>query len=91
MREPEPTAYHVTFAPSARRELEALDVRLIARILPRIEALAQVPRPPGVRKLQGHQSLWRIRVGDYRVVYNIDDTNRIVDMIRIRHRREVYD
>ena len=82
--------YTVTFARSARRELEALDRTVVARILSRIEGLAQEPRPPGARKLRGEQQLWRIRVGDYRVVYSVDYRQRVVDVVRVRHRREAY-
>ncbi len=82
--------YQVTFARSARRELEELDFLIVPRILARIEGLAQTPRPSGARKLRGQQNLWRVRVGDYRVVYSVDDRRRVVDVVRIRHRREAY-
>ena len=82
--------YKVTFARSARRELEALDRPIVARILSRIESLGQEARPPGCSKLQGEEHLWRIRIGDYRIVYSIDDRQRIVDIVRIRHRRAAY-
>jgi mRNA interferase RelE/StbE len=82
--------YAVTFARSARKELEALEPPQIARILARIEALATEPRPGSSKKLQGAQRLWRIRVGDFRVVYNIDDRRHVVDVVRVRHRRDVY-
>jgi len=82
--------YAVTFARSARRELETLDGSIVRRVISRIEALAQEPRPPGSRKLQGEQNLWRIRIGDYRVIFSVDDRKRIVDIVRIRHRREAY-
>ena len=62
--------YAVTFTRSARRELEALDATAIARILPKIESLVTVPRPHGSRKLSGEKHLWRIRIGDYRVIYS---------------------
>ena len=55
-----------------------------------ISALAGDPRPAGCKKLRGHKDLWRIRAGDYRVVYIIDDANSLVSIIRIAHRREVY-
>ena len=80
----------VTFARSARRELEALTSPLVGRVFLRIEALAIEPRPGGARKLQGTQRLWRIRIGDYRIVYEIDDRRRVVDIVRVRHRREAY-
>jgi len=82
--------YAVTFARSARRELEALEQSQIARIFARIEALAVEPRRGGSKKLQGTHRLWRVRVGDYRVVYSIDDRQCVVDIVRVRHRRDVY-
>jgi mRNA interferase RelE/StbE len=82
--------YTVTFARSARRELESLETLAIARLLPRIEALANNPRPYGCCKIKGGKNLWRIRVGDYRIVYGIDDSQRAVDVIAIGHRRDVY-
>jgi len=48
------------------------------------------PRPSGVRKLRGTRDLWRIRVGDYRVIYRMDDRKRLVDVSHVRHRREAY-
>jgi len=82
--------YAVTFARSARRELEALEPRLVARVFARIEGLSVEPRPAEAKKLQGTRQLWRIRVGDYRVVYSLDDRQRVVDIVRVRHRRDVY-
>ncbi len=82
--------YAVTFARSARKELEALDRPLIARVFKRIEALAGDPRPAGCRKLVGQASLWRIRVGDHRVIYAVDDDRRVVDVIAVRHRSDAY-
>jgi len=61
-----------------------------ARVIAAIQALATKPRPPGCRKLAGSKNDWRIRVGDYRVVYEIADQIRIVRVNRVRHRREVY-
>jgi mRNA interferase RelE/StbE len=52
--------------------------------------LSPISRPPGVQKLRGAENQWRLRVGDYRVVYEIDDRQRTIDIVRIRHRREVY-
>ncbi len=82
--------YSVTFARSARKELEKLTPQIAERILNRIEALAVNPRPAGFLKLKGEDRLWRIRIGDYRVVYEIDDGNLIVDVSIIRHRKDVY-
>jgi mRNA interferase RelE/StbE len=60
------------------------------RILKRIEALTHDPPPPGCRKLERTDTLWRIRVGDWRVVYAVDDVRLQVEVSLIRHRREVY-
>jgi mRNA interferase RelE/StbE len=61
--------YAVDIKPSARKELENLSDRLIARLLPKIEGLAANPRPSGCKKLRGYKDLWRIRIGDYRIVW----------------------
>ena len=83
-------AYQVIFARSARQELEELPRRVAERILARIETLAENPRPRGCRKLQGSSQLWRVRVGEYRVIYAIDDNKHTVDIVVIRHRSEAY-
>ena len=83
--------YSITFARSARRELEVLDSTVIPRILSKIESLAAQPRPHGSRKLTGEKHLWRIRIGDYRVIYSILDKERRIDITTVRHRREAYD
>jgi mRNA interferase RelE/StbE len=82
--------YAVVFARSARRELEELDAGVARRIISRIEALRSNPRPPGCVKLQGSDDLWRIRVGDYRVIYSIDDRAHVVDVSAARHRSDAY-
>ena len=83
--------YRLALTSSAEKELNKLPNPLIARIAPRLENLAVNPRPPGCRKLRGGDKEWRIRVGDYRVVYTIDDTLLLVEVTRIRHRSEVYE
>ena len=82
--------YEITFARSARKELEALSTGDINRIFPKIESLSVEPRPAGCRKLIGNKNLWRIRVGVYRVVYSVDDTRHLVDIIAVRDRKEAY-
>jgi mRNA interferase RelE/StbE len=82
--------YKITIARSARKELQALALDMAERVLQRIESLSANPRPSGCKKLSGSTDLWRIRISDYRVVYRVDDTNRIVDVTVVRHRREVY-
>lgn len=83
--------YALGIKPSARKELENLSDSLIARLVPKINSLAADPRPSGCRKLHGYKDVWRIRVGDYRVVYIIDDDRKIVSITRVAHRREVYE
>ena len=82
--------YEITFARSARRELEALETQLVARVWARIQALGGQARPPGCRKVQGEEDVWRTRVGDYRVLYEIKDAARIIDIVAVRHRRDAY-
>lgn len=82
--------YTITFARSARKELEALDGKVVNRIFPKIENLSIEPQPAGCRKLTGNKHLWRIRVGDYRIVYAIDDNKNLVDIIAVRDRKKAY-
>jgi mRNA interferase RelE/StbE len=82
--------FTVVFARSARKELQSLDPPVASRILKRIEALVSSPRPAGARKLEGATDLWRIRIGEWRVVYRIVDRQRLVDIVAVRHRREAY-
>jgi len=82
--------YHLALTSSAEKELKKLSSDWLARVAARLESLASSPRPPGCKKLQGGDREWRIRVGEYRVVYTIDDTKLLVEVTRIRHRREVY-
>ena len=82
--------YTIVFSRSARRELDKLPDSVVDRILPRIEELSTSPRPHGCRKIKGSDNLWRIRVGDYRVIYSVDDRLRLVDIVAVRHRSEAY-
>ena len=83
-------AYRIAFKPSARQELLRLPHVIGLRIEQRIDALAVAPRPPGVVKLQGEENAWRIRVGDYRIVYEIHDREIVIVVLRIAHRKDVY-
>ena len=82
--------FAVVFARSARKELQALDPPVALRVLKSIEALVSSPRPAGARKLEGATDLWRIRIGEWRVVYRIAERQRFVDIVAVRHRREAY-
>jgi mRNA interferase RelE/StbE len=83
--------YTIEIKPSTRKELERLSDRFIARIASKIEGLSSDPRPSGCKKLRGYKDLWRIRVGDCRIVYIIDDPRKIVSITRIAHRQSVYE
>jgi mRNA interferase RelE/StbE len=76
---------------SAQKELDALNDGLFARIDRKILALADDPRVAGCKKLRGYKDQWRVRVGDWRVVYVVDDAAKVVTVTRIAHRREVYE
>ena len=82
-------SYSLVIKTSAERELRALPKEERRRIVDRARGLADKPRPPGNEKLSG-QERYRIRQGDYRIVYAIDDEARIVEIVKIGHRREVY-
>jgi mRNA interferase RelE/StbE len=82
--------YEITFARSARKELESLDADMVRRIFPKIEDLSGNPRPHNCIKMQGGRNLWRMRVGNYRIIYSINDNAKSVDIITIRHRRDAY-
>jgi mRNA interferase RelE/StbE len=82
--------YRVLLERGAEKELSRLSPDIHDRVITAIRALATNPRPPGCRKLAGSKHDWRIRVGDYRVVYEIADQIRVVRINRVRHRREAY-
>jgi len=82
--------YRILLERAAEKDLSRLSAEIHARIIVAIQALARNPRPSGCRKLVGGENDWRIRVGDYRVIYEIADAIRIVRVNRVRHRREVY-
>ena len=83
-------AYEVTLSPSAEKELLNLPANIQLRVENAIDFLQNQPRPRGVVKLKGEQNLFRLRVGQYRIIYSIDDENHIIDIGYIRHRRDVY-
>jgi mRNA interferase RelE/StbE len=82
--------YRVEFKPSAARQLEELDKGMRARVDRKIDELSENPRPAGAKKLKGASELWRVRAGDYRVVYSIHDDVLVVLVVKIGHRRDVY-
>jgi len=83
--------YSAEIKQSAQKELDAVDRTLFTRLDRKILALSGNPRPAGCKKLKGYKDLWRIRVGDMRVVYAIDDSAKLVSVMRVAHRREIYE
>lgn len=83
--------YSVLIKTSAAKELEAVEPRgLRVRIVSRIQNLSRISRPTGSQKLAGEPERYRIRQGAYRIVYSVDDERRIVEIVKVGHRREVY-
>lgn len=83
-------AYRIEFAPRADRQFKALDRSLQARLARRINSLAENPRPQGIKKLAGEEDLYRLRVGDYRIIYQIQEKRLVVLVVGVGHRAEVY-
>jgi len=81
--------YRVILPKSVQKELDRLPEDVAARILARLSALESNPRPSDVKKLKGRPA-WRVRVGDYRIIYEIHDRELVVIIVTIGHRREVY-
>ena len=82
--------YEVLLERAAERELKRLSPEMFQRIIHHIKTLAETPRPTGCHKITGSRSDWRIRVGNYRIIYEIDEKEKTVRVMRIRHRREAY-
>jgi len=81
--------YKITIKKSAAKELEDIPQKDLRKIIKRIRSLTGDPRPHGSQKLSG-QEQYRIRQGDYRIVYSIEDKNSHIDIVKIGHRREIY-
>ena len=84
-------AFRIDYDPRAVKELSKLDRNVARRVHAAVLALADDPRPPGCRQLVGYPGLWRIRVGDYRVIYTIEDDVLLVLVLRVGHRGRIYD
>ena len=83
-------AYRVELKPSAAKALARLPRRDQRRVARKIDALAEDPRPKAARKLSGAEALYRVRAGDYRILYQVQDDVLLVLVVRIGHRRDVY-
>ena len=83
-------AYQVELSNRAKRDLAALAPDLQPRIVKALRTVEANPRPSGIEKLKGEENVYRLRVGDYRILYEIHDNQLLVLVIKIGHRREVY-
>lgn len=83
-------SFRVEWKPSTKKDLRRITQDQVIRIVVAVGALADEPRPAGSQKLQGTDHTYRIRVGDYRVVYTVSEDPQVVTVIRVRHRRDVY-
>jgi mRNA interferase RelE/StbE len=82
--------YEVLLETRAERDLKKLSGEVFHRIIPPLKSLAEDPKPKGARKISGSKNDWRLRIGDYRVIYEIDERAKCIRIMRIRHRREAY-
>lgn len=80
----------IAFHPDVYKELQRLPRQIFPAVLNATIALLNDPRPAGVKKLTGSSSDWRIRIGEYRIIYEIDDTARTTTVLRVAHRRDAY-
>lgn len=83
-------AYRIDFTPKAQRDFKALDGSIRGRIARRIDSLAENPLPSGIKKIEGEDELYRLRVGDYRVLYQVRGKVLWVLIVGVGHRRDVY-
>ena len=82
-------SYRLQIKPSAVKDIEALPHKDRRRLVTKIQRLATNPRPPGCEKLSGHE-LYRVRQGNYRILYTVQDAELVIVVIKVGHRREVY-
>jgi mRNA interferase RelE/StbE len=82
-------SYEILIRRSAEKEIRDLPISARARVVDRIRALVDEPRPPGCEKLSGREA-YRVRVGEYRVIYTIEDRVLVVEVVRVAHRKDAY-
>jgi mRNA interferase RelE/StbE len=83
-------AHRIEVSPAAARQLKKIDRRVLPQIAAKIDALATEPRPHGCEKLSGYDDLYRVRVGDYRIVYGVEDQLVLIVVLKVANRAEVY-
>jgi mRNA interferase RelE/StbE len=81
--------YDLFVLPAAQKDLDKLEASAFERIIKKVRTLSRDPRPPGCLKLTGEEG-YRLRIGDYRVLYRIDDTSKRIYIYRIKHRKDAY-
>lgn len=84
-------SYSLFLKPSAEKELRQIPAPFLEKVFTKIGTLAETPRPFGAKLMKGVDRFYRLRQGDYRIIYDIDDHARTVTVMKIGHRREVYD
>lgn len=84
-------SYKILFRRSAEKELRKISQPFLRLIIDKIQQLSIHPRPPGIQMLKGENRYFRLRQGDYRIVYDLDDSSKAITIIKIGHRREVYE
>ncbi|MBI3307669.1 MAG: type II toxin-antitoxin system RelE/ParE family toxin [Candidatus Omnitrophica bacterium] len=84
-------SFKLFFKASAEKELRSIPKPYLGKIIQKIQNLSYQPRPPGIQMLRGDDRYYRLRQGDYRIIYKIDDAGKNITIIKIGHRREVYD
>ncbi len=85
------STFEVVISKRAEKDLLKLPATVVEKIIPALVALAHNPRPAGCKKLKGQKNIWRIRIGDYRALYVIEEVVLLVDVRAVKHRKEVYD
>jgi mRNA interferase RelE/StbE len=84
--------YEITFKKTASKEVDELPNKIAVLVMAAIFKLADTPRPAGCKKLKGkRKDFWRIRIGDYRVIYTIDNEIKIIDIQKVGHRQDIYE
>ena len=82
--------YNIEWRPSTKKDLKRISKAEVHRIIQSVESLSDQPRPPGSRKLSGSDSTYRIRIGNYRVIYEIHDEVILIEVVKVGHRKDVY-
>ena len=83
-------SYKVVLSKTAEKDLYKLPSQIISKIIPVLQSLENNPRPVGCKKLKGFTNLWRVRIGNYRIIYAIEDVILLVDVREIGHRKDIY-